>query len=215
MAIVYPLDMPSNPTGYRSIQQVKLRGRPITGLTESPFTYQQQTFEYPGARWEADVVLFPMQRSQAADWIAFLLSLNGRSGTFYLGDPDAAAPQGRADATGEVDDADQSGRVLKTRSWTPNLVPLFKAGDYIALPGPNSYSRLHQVTKTVNSDADGKATLDIWPILRESPAPGSIIYTTSCRGTFRLATDPAEWEENLMGAALTEYHIQFSAVEAL
>lgn len=63
-------------------------------MSASPFTGSQQIFEWPAEWWEAEVSLPPMQRTNAARWNSFLLSLRGRSGTFYLGDSGARTPQG-------------------------------------------------------------------------------------------------------------------------
>jgi hypothetical protein len=87
----FPLIPPISP----SASDLKLTPNNIVGENESPFTYSQQIFEYPGDRWEAELALPAMSRAQAEPWLAFLSALRGKTGTFLLGDPNGA-PQGSA-----------------------------------------------------------------------------------------------------------------------
>jgi hypothetical protein len=82
MAITYPLTPPATP-GNRSIAWTP---RSIVGMNQSPFTGAQQVYAWPGQWLEATVTLPPMTDAVAGAWQAFFLALNGREGTFYLGD---------------------------------------------------------------------------------------------------------------------------------
>lgn len=62
-----------------------------------------------------------------------------------------------------------------------------------------------------NSDVWGNLTLNIWPGLRESPAAGASIVTSSCKGVFRLAQRLSPWDMDHQGI----YGIAFDAVEAI
>ena len=90
MAISYPLTLPSH-TG---MMNVTFRAVNQTAMTMSPFSFKQQIHNHLGERWEAEVQLPPMRRTDADQWIAFLLSLKGRSGTFLMGDPRGATARG-------------------------------------------------------------------------------------------------------------------------
>jgi hypothetical protein len=61
------------------------------------------------------------------------------------------------------------------------------AGDYIQVG-----VRLHRVLDTVNADGLGKATIAIWPSLREVPS-GAVI-TNHAVGLFRLASNDQSWD---------------------
>jgi hypothetical protein len=45
----------------------------------------------------------------------------------------------------------------------------------------------------VNSDANGDATIQIWPSLREAPAAGDPVVLKQPRGLFRLAKNDRGW----------------------
>jgi hypothetical protein len=83
MAISYPLTFPT----ITGVQAVTLRAVNQTALTMSPFTYKQQIYNHSGQRWEAEIQVPRMKYEKAEVWISFLLSLNGMSGTFLMGDP--------------------------------------------------------------------------------------------------------------------------------
>ena len=74
----YPLTFPTNV--YPAM--VRVRRRTAAGVAESPFTYQQQVYQFPGVRWEIDVTIEPMHVSLAAAWTQFFYDLQGRVGTF-------------------------------------------------------------------------------------------------------------------------------------
>jgi len=93
MSLTYPLTMPTNVIG---ISEIELRAENVVGVTQSPFTFRQQVFRYPGQRWTAAISIAPVNREFGEPWVAFLLALNGPAGTFLLGDPLGACPRGAA-----------------------------------------------------------------------------------------------------------------------
>ena len=92
MAITYPLSLPTH-TG---ISQIEFRATNAVAYSRSPFTFAGQAHAYAGQMWQADVTLPPMRRSDAEQWVAWLVSLKGQVGVFYLGDPLALFPMGSA-----------------------------------------------------------------------------------------------------------------------
>ena len=80
MTITYPLTLPDT----TSFKSVTLTARSTVGMSQSPFTYQQQFYKWSGETWEADVMLVPMKRVTAEVWISWLTSLRGMQGTFYM-----------------------------------------------------------------------------------------------------------------------------------
>jgi len=92
MAITYPLSLPTT----IGIAEIELRANNVIGVSQSPFTFAQQVVQHQGQRWEASVSIPPVRKDLAEEWIAFLISLKGPVGTFYLGDPNMATPRGTA-----------------------------------------------------------------------------------------------------------------------
>ncbi len=56
-------------------------------ITESPYTFAQQTQDFGGVRWEAEITIRPLTHTEAKAFKAFLVSLKGRQGTFTVGNP--------------------------------------------------------------------------------------------------------------------------------
>lgn len=203
----YPISMPTTPQPNKST----FGGENAVAITESPFTFEQQAFLHPGQRWKADISLPPMDRLQAEPWNSFFGLLNGRFGTFLMGDPDAIAlgPMGIATGSPKVSGAAQTGQTLITTGWTANKNGILLAGDYIQL-GSGATARLYKNLAKVNSGAGGSATLIIWPALRSSPANNAAIVVNNPMTQFRLDAD-IKWDSN----EVSTYGVKFSATEAL
>ena len=194
MAISYPLTMPTN-IGMASIE---LRAKNTVAVSMSPFTYKSQTHSYDGQMWEADVTLPPMNRDDAESWVAFLMSLKGRTGTFMLYDPSAKSVRGTttsATVTGSTGDD----------SLTVVMTGTLKAGDYIQL-GLDSDATLHKVLV----DQSGDGTLEVWPKLRRDRT-GVAAVLTNASGVFRLAANETSWSVNNSSF----FGISFGATEVI
>lgn len=194
MAISYPLSLPTN-IGMASIE---LRAKNTVAVSSSPFTYKQTVYAYDGQMWEADVTLPPMNRDDAESWIAFLMSLKGRFGTFLLNDPSATSVRGTATSATITGSAGDS-------SVTVTMSGTLKAGDYIQL-GSASDATLHKVL----ADKSGSGTLEIWPKLRKDRSSVSADLT-SASGVFRLASNETSWSVN----DASFYGISFGATEVV
>lgn len=207
MSISYPLSLPSQ----LAFSRVTFRARSAVGVSQSPFTFAQQVYAHQGDLWEADLELPPMTRAYAEDWLAFLLALNGREGTFLLGDTLYTTPRGIATGTPLVKGASQTGRTLITDGWTISTTGILKAGDWFQL-GTGSSSRLHKVVQDADANGAGEATLEIWPRLRSSPADNAALTTAAPKGLFRLASNVRAWSLDV-GQLISGF--SFSAVEAI
>jgi len=199
MAISYPLTLPTN-IGMSSIE---LRAINAVAVSSSPFTYKQSVHAYDGQMWEADVTLPPMNRDDAEAWVAFLLSLKGRAGTFLLNDPSARAIRGSATSatiTGAVGDSTVQCTVASGKT--------LKAGDYIQL-GAASTATLHKVLVDYVGSGAAK-NLEIWPKLRTAHTGVSAVLTNAS-GVFRLATNETSWSVN----DASFYGISFGATEVI
>lgn len=206
MTITYPLSVPSTP-GFSGIT---LTPKASVGESRSPFTFEGQYYVNQGQIWQGSLNLPTMQRPEAEAWIAFLLSLNGKEGTFLMGIAGCDTARGIATGTPLVNGASQSGRSLITDGWTINITGILKAGDYIQL-GTGLNTHLHKNLTDVNSNGSGQATLDIWPRLRISPADNDPIVVSSPKGLWRLATNDMPF--NLSPPVL--FNLSFPVIESL
>ncbi len=206
MTITYPRTLPSH-TG---LMNVTLRAVNQTSMTMSPFTYKQQIYNHAGQRWEAEVQLPPMRRTNAEQWIAWLLSLNGRSGTFLMGDPLGCTARGALGGTPVVNGASQTGSSLSIDGCSNSITGWMKAGDYIQL-GAASTATFHKVLQDADTNASGQTTLYIWPSIRTAAADGATVITSNAVGRFRLNAGEQDWSINNASV----YGITFAAVEAI
>lgn len=194
MAISYPLSLPTH-TG---VAEIELRAKNAVAYSQSPFTFAGQAHAYSGQTWLADVSLPPMQRADAEQWVAWLVSLRGQFGTFLLGDPLNTSPRGTASSatiTGSTGDS----------SVSVTMTGTLLAGDYIQL-GSAGTATLHKVLQ----DQSGSGTLEVWPAIRSDQSNTSA-NLSSAQGRFRLSTNEQSWSINNASV----YGISFSAMEAI
>ena len=206
MAITYPLSLPTH-TGIRAIQ---LRAVQQQAMTMSAFTYRQQVIAHSGQRWEAEVTLPAMAGADAETWLGWLLSLNGRVGTFLLGDPLGTTARGQAGGTPRVNGASQTGSSLVIDGATASRSDYLLPGDYIQL-GSAASSQLYKVTQAVTTDGSGNATVEIWPNLKSSPANNAGLTVSNAKGLFRLSVSDIDWSIN----EASIYGVTFPAVEVI
>lgn len=205
MPISYPLPIPTS----IGIASVRMAPMAAVGVSMGPYDFSQQVQAFQGQMWAANITLPPMNRAEADEWTAFLLALNGRQGTFLMGDPSAKLPKGVATGTPLVKGGGQTGSELITDGWTPSTSNILRAGDYIQL-GTGDSSRLHKVLQSVNSDVSGEATLLLWPRLRSSPADNAPIVVNNPVGLWRMASNEMAWE-----ADIERFGLSFACGEAL
>lgn len=206
MTIIYPRTLPAH-TGIRNIT---LRAVNVTAVSESVFTLRQQILKHTGERWEAEVALPSMGRADAEPWVAWLLSMRGREGTFRLGDPLGVTPLGSAGGTPRVNGTGQVGDHLSIDGCTASQTGWLKAGDYIQLSSGASAS-LHKVLDDVTSDGAGNAQLDIWPSITNAPGNNTTIVTSNARGVFRLSSSSQDWSIS----EISQYGIVFPAIQVI
>jgi len=204
MTITYPLTPPSSP----NFESFSLTPEHLVAANINPMNMKGQFYQYNANRWRATVSYPPLSATQARAVIAFLCSLKGSEGTFYLNDPLMKTPTGTATGTPLVNGASQTGYSLVTDGWTNSVTNILKAGDYIQV---GSY--LYMNLTDVNSNGSGQATLDIWPSLRASPADNASIVVTNPKGIFRLDNDSNGFTWSTDSEQL--YNISFVAIEAV
>lgn len=204
MSVSYPLSLPVAQVAAR----IKFRRRAQVGVSVSPFTFSQTVYAHQGDQWLADVELPPLfDAAEAAAWIAFLVSLNGREGTFLMGDPTGEVQRGTWTAP-VVHGAHAAGvktiniRSVDGRTW--------KQRDWLQF-GSGSSSRLHMVVQDgsqVGSPSTG--SVEIWPRTRAALSDGAVITLAAAKGVWRLVGNEDSWDVDLA----QEVGIAFSCEEA-
>lgn len=160
------------------------------GLAESPFSGIVQAQRGTIERWKFTMDIRRLGRREAAEAMAFFLQLEGRLGTFRMGDPAAAVPIGRASGAPILSASGAAGdRTIATSGWTPNTTAILYAGDWIQIG-----DQLARVSRTVDSSSTGTATLYLWPRLMIPFATLTPIIVRNPRGIFRFTSDLPAWE---------------------
>ena len=205
MALSYPLALPSS----QEAREITIRARSVVGVSESPFTFEQQVQAMAGERWEADIALPPMTRADAEDWIGWLMGLNGQEGTFLMGEPVNTSPRGTWAGTPLVNGSHAArAKSIAMDGFTAGAT--VKRGDWFQI-GTGSSSRLYKVVQDATASGGGTLTLEIWPGLRATLADNATLDTSSPVGLWRLASNVREYSISLARI----YGLRFSCVEAL
>ena len=218
--IAYPISPPA--ISGIGPQDFTLGQQNVVGENVSPFTLSDQEQQWSGQMWTIEANLPPMLYPQAEQWIAFLSSLFGKTGTFLMGDynrPTSQGPMNRAYALIPVvvNGSNLSGsNQLNLRGAYDSVPNWAVAGDYLQVTAFNAglgvnVQRLYKVLQNASSDGSGNVTLDIFPSIREPLSDGTQIFTGNTAGTFRLQQNTTSWkiDKNRM------YTISFKAREAM
>lgn len=186
--------------GQTLIEKMSIRLKTSTVTMTSPFTYQQQTQDFGGRRWEAEVTIRLLSHTEALQFDAFLTGLNGVAGTFYLGNPLMTQS---ASTNVTINGAQSAGdtTLAVTSANTGAAVP---AGHHIEIGG-HLHMTLDQIPKNANT------TINIVPGLREAAADNAAVTVNQPSGTWRLAKPEIEYDIERSGV----YSFTFSCVEAV
>ena len=190
MAISYPVSLPSDLV----FNEMRITPNSTVGMSQSPFTAAQQTFVHPGEFWVGEFSITDyLTRERANSCIGFLLSLNGKQGTFLAGDPLGTTPLGSWAGSPKVLGAHAVGvKTIAMDGFTAGQTGVAKAGDWFQT-GSGASTHLHTVVKDANSDGGGLATLEIWPSLRAALADNDTFVTGSAKGIWRLSVNGVPW----------------------
>lgn len=190
-------------------KQIQLEMNNNVAAPVNPFTGATlQVLAWPGGDWWTGQIALPKLRPgvETAIWNAFLAEVRGKLNVFLLGDSSYTGPHGSVKGQPLVNGLQSPmATTLVTKGWTPNSYRLLLPGDYLQVG-----FRLHRVLDVVNSDANGDATISIWPSLRDTLADGQAIVLNEPVGLFRMADNKQSMlvDETRMGAA------SFNIVEA-
>lgn len=206
MSITYPLSPPSTP----ALAGITLKHTDIVGASRSPFTQEGQFYRHQGQILQGTCNLPPMLRAAAEEWLAFLLSLKGQSGTFLMGIAGCDTARGALGGSPLINGAGQSGETLAIDGASSGVTNWMKAGDWLQV-GSGLSAHLHKNLTAVNTNGSGQATLDIWPRLREAPTDNAAVVVASPKGLWRLASNDVQYD---IGTAMI-FGVSFSVIEAL
>ena len=203
----FPLVMPTTPNFIRSEWGIAR----AVAQSQSPFTYSTQVHKFTGSKWYSTVTLPPMKRSQANEWLAFFMQLNGQFGTFTMGDPDAKAVQGTISNTVAVNADFAVGAYDVTIDGADaSESQLFKKGDYVQF-NSGATSKLHMIIADVASNGSGVATLTIEPSLSAALANNATVTYASPKCVMRMTNNELTWSAN----QISLYGVSFSCEEVL
>jgi len=206
MSITYPLTFPDVLT----IEGFEINLRTSSAKNTSPFSLEEQVYDFGGEAWEFSGAMPTMVRENAAIYTSFIMSLRGQVGTFLMPIPDSKVPLGSWGGTPVVDGGSQTGNELTLRDLPLSQTGCAKAGDYISL-GSGAQTRLHRVVADADSDGSGNMTVTIVPRLREAPVDGATLTFSSAMGLFRQNEQVSGY-----GASPSSlYDMQLSCREAL
>mgnify|MGYP003637126623 FL=1 len=203
----FPLVMPNTPNFIRSEWGIAR----AVAQSQSPFTYSTQVHKFTGSKWYSTVTLPPMKRSQANEWLAFFMQLNGQFGTFTMGDPDAKAVQGTISNTVAVNADFAVGAYDVTIDGADaSESQLFKKGDYVQF-NSGATSKLHMIIADVASNGSGVATLTIEPSLSAALSDNATVTYASPKCVMRMTNNELTWSAN----HISLYGVSFSCEEVL
>jgi len=180
--------------------------------SQSPFTYSTQVHKFTGSKWYSTVTLPPMKRTQANEWLAFFMQLNGQFGTFLMGDPDANAVQGTISSNTVAVNADFAVGAYDVTidGADASESQLFKKGDYVQF-NSGATSKLHMIIADVASNGSGVATLTIEPSLSAALSNNATVTYASPKCVMRMTNNELTWSAN----HISLYGVSFSCEEVL
>jgi hypothetical protein len=184
MPIAYPITFPTA----QGFTRISIAPRSAVAIFASPFTGQQQIYQHPAQMLTATIEIPPMKREDAAAVVAAVLSLQGRRGTFYLGDPSWTSPRGVGTGTPLVNGGSQTGQDLITDGWTTSQTNIMRAGDWVQI-GTGDTRQLCMVLADANSDGSGNATLSLFPRIRTAFGNNTALVVANPAGVWRLVDD--------------------------
>ena len=194
MPVSYPAQVPTS-----GITSLRWTNATASLISRSPFTFQGQSQNYPGAIRYAQISVDGLNREDAEDWVGFLDSLHGTKGTFLFGDPMAVTPMGTARGTALVNSANLTSRDVITAKNVPTTGSssnFLKRGDWIQL-GAGLNSRLYKVVSNVdkNNTTGVTGSIYLWPTFRITPNIDDVITFGNPKGLFRRSSGTFNYSE--------------------
>lgn len=194
MSVAFPVFMPIGGDDRTLIQSYNLSLVSKVGISESPFSFQQQVQDYGADRWEGTITTRPLYGEDARNMRGFLNSIQGRRGTFQF-----AIPQNLS-SDYELNSAFSTQDHIHIRPKT-GVTPAhdLTRGTYFSL-GSSGNRRLFMMSE----DYSGSTATEHSIAPRSnyiSYSTGEDLVTINPIGTFRLTSN-----ETSFGVDVTEGH---------
>lgn len=184
MAITYPIDFPTS----FGVSKFSIGLDHAVAVSESEFTFAQQTQEHQGTAWEITATINLLDRDQAEEYNAFLIMLGGRKGVFTMSVPGSENPRGTITGTPLVNGENQTGQELVVDGLDVSTAGVLKTGDYFQL-GSGLNTTLHKILLGVDSDENGEATILFAPKIITAPEDDAELTVVNPKGLFRLKSN--------------------------
>lgn len=205
MTVTFPLTIP-----FPEFAQVDLQPQNVRSASRSAFTGKRQIQIYPGEYWAATVTWPELADTDGRVMAAFLNTLRGEEGNFILPDRDHQEPLGAAltvPSQPTVDGSGQVGRTLAIKNAPASTTGWLLRGTRFQ-GGPFARCQLFEVLNDVDTDAGGKAVIDVWPRVRGGLIAGDEVRLFGPHALMCLE-EPASWSV----AAPFRYEISIECAE--
>jgi len=196
---------PSSP----SFASMKFTSYQPTLISISHSLFRQARSRGGAQRWAIEASYPPnLSRAELAPIFAFAIAQRGQYEIFTLIPPALwSTARGLATGTPLVDGANQTGRTVNTKGWTPNITGILRAGDFLKF---NGHSKVYMITVDANSDGSGLAALSIEPALMTSPAADEAIICANVPFSVAFISDIQEF--NIQAPQIHEFQVSFVEV---
>jgi len=185
--------------GETLIQKMSMKIVNSVAVNTSPYTYAQQVQNMGGSRWEANITLRPMTRTEALAFQAFMVGLKGQVGTFRLGNP--LSTMSNAPSV-TVSGGANAGAL--------SVAMQVNTGDSL-VAGQEVQIGDHLYIITDNASASATTTVGIQPALRDTRNAGTGIVVNQPKGVWRMKKPEVEWSIDKSSM----YSFSFSCCEAI
>jgi hypothetical protein len=177
------------------LQSLEMSLKRTVAVTQSPFTYESQTFQHNGAIWQANITLQPRNQTESRVIEAFIAKLKGREGTFYFGNPMM---------TSSLSANTVSSAAIRAESFT-----LGSGTD--AVPAGTQFQLNNYLYITTEDKAASATTLNFQPGLRVAVSSSQTITYNLPKSTWRLVSNDVSYSINQSSL----YSFSFACEEAL
>jgi hypothetical protein len=163
--------------------------RSNTQISRSDLNGAVQTLALPGDTWVGTLTFTNKLDPDARILRAFITSLRGQAGRFYLSPP-GYRRAGIGTGTPLVKGAAQTGSTITTDGWGANQTAAICAGDYFQIG-----TELKMCTADTNTNGVGEMIISFVPPIRVAPADNAAIVITSPKAIMMLQdAKQARWQ---------------------
>lgn len=153
-----------------------------------PLAGGTRSISLPGPRWLQSLRFNNMTNAKSGLLEAVFVQLEGGANKLVLHRVGRPAPNGKGGGTPVVFGAGQTGTSVIISGLPVSTTGIYVPGDMLGIGG-----ELKLVTAQVDSDSNGRATVNFRPYLRASPANGSAIVVSRPTTRWMLPDPTLRW----------------------